>query len=88
MGSWYDNMKTIRKPDYVTIRRGEKGLEVVFQYHSGNRLVGIGQKVLELEEVCIRTKDLNCFVQQGEKWGDWGGPIKTGDVLSIRRKEK
>ena len=80
MGSWYDYLKKIRKPDYITIRRGEKGVIVILQYHTKH---GIGQKILELEEVSIHTKDLECLVQKGERWGDWGGAIKTGDIITV-----
>lgn len=90
MGSWYDNLKPIRKPDYITIRPTyNRKLEIRLQYNSPR----LHNKTIIIdEEVGLSLKDVDVNVSKGERWGDWGGPIKCGDVIyvtkSLKRKKK
>jgi len=84
MGSWYDNLKRLRKPDYIIVRPTHDGkLEVTLQYNSPKLH---NETVIIDEEVSVRLKDIDVDVSRGERWGDWGGPIKCGDVISITKK--
>lgn len=85
MGSWYDNMKGMRKPYYMVIRpRSDGKLEVVFQYRSPK----LHSKTIVIdEEVCVHIENRDAIVEKGERWGDWGGAIKCGDVIAIRFPE-
>jgi hypothetical protein len=80
MGRWLDNEKFLRRPKYITIHPKENGekLEVVLQYSSPLKNV-----TKELDSVHISFEGTNCNINLAEEWGDWGGPIKVGDVLQI-----
>ena len=85
MGSWYDNLKPMRKPNYITIRPNSDGkLEVTFQYKNPK----LHTKTLVIdEEVSIHIENRDAVVEKGERWGDWGGAIKCGDVISVHFPE-
>jgi hypothetical protein len=85
MGSWYDNMKGMRKPNYIRIKSRPDGkLEVRFQYN--NPVLKTKTIVID-EEVSIHIENRDAVVEKGERWGDWGGAIKCGDVISIHFPE-
>jgi hypothetical protein len=82
MGSWYENMKRMKKPDYIVIKRGDKGLQISLQYKNVQKFMKID------EEVSIHLKGLNVVVEKGERWGDWGGPINCGSIITIGPEKK
>jgi len=95
MGSWYDFLKRVKKPDYITIKPAglyphnlgknhPQRLWVVFHY----RDLSILPKTFIVDEVSLSLRGLGADVSTGEKWGDWGGAIKVGDVIWIRKTEK
>lgn len=98
MGAWYDYLEKLPTPDHITItpeiKHDKKGnvndvkLKVTLQYNK--RKQRIKQVIYYLDEFSmplygVKSK-LN--VEKGEKWGDWGGPIKVGDVLYVYKERK
>ena len=83
MGSWIDNLKKMRKPEHITIEPANGHLlRVTLQYFSKKK--GIYTRVIYINEnVSIDLKELNALVSKGERWGDWGGPVKCGDIIHI-----
>jgi hypothetical protein len=84
MGSWYDYLKGLPKPDYVTIRPHEDGLEVSLQYKNETKRIILKEDA----EVSFYLRGLNVSVSKGEKWGDWGGACKVGDVVYVSKPDK
>lgn len=85
MGSWYDNMKGMRKPDYIRIEpRSDGKLDVTFQYNNPKLVT---KTIVIDEEVSIHLESRDVIVEKGERWGDWGGAIKCGDVISVHFPE-
>lgn len=86
MGSWYDNLKRLQKPNYITVKPTRDGkLEVLLQYNSPKLT---NKTIIIDEEVGISLGGLNVDVSKGERWGDWGGPIKCGDVIYVTKHRK
>ena len=87
MGSWIDNLKKMRKPEHITIEPvNGKQLRITLQYCSKKK--GIYTKVIYINEnVTINLRELDAIVSKGERWGDWGGAIKCGDVIYIKGKK-
>lgn len=85
MGSWYDNMKRMRKPDYIRIEpRSDGKLDVIFQYNNPK----LKTRTIVIDEaVSVHIENRDAVVEKGERWGDWGGAIKCGDVISIHFPE-
>lgn len=88
MGSWYDYLKRLKKPDYIVIEphrcfsgKPTDKIKVTLQYRNKPN------KVLILSEVCMSLRGLLAIVEKGEKWGDWGGACKVGDVLYVSDDE-
>jgi hypothetical protein len=88
MGSWYENLKGLRKPHWITIeaitdRKGNVVLRVILQYGPKAR----NREIIIDDEVSFCLKGLNVRVAKGERWGDWGGPAKCGDVIMVGKKD-
>jgi hypothetical protein len=85
MGSWYDNMKGMRRPNYIKIKpRSDGKLDVTFQYNNSKPIT---KTIVIDEEVSVHIENRDVIVEKGERWGDWGGAIKCGNVISIRFPE-
>jgi hypothetical protein len=86
MGSWYENLKRMKKPDWVVIKPEGKGkLRVRLQYN--NPKLGTKEIIID-EEVSFCLKGINVNVERGERWGDWGGAIKVGNVIYVSKRDK
>jgi hypothetical protein len=90
MGSWYENLVGIRKPDWITIEPytnidGDVVLLVRLQYNKPHLHT---KEIMIDEQVSFNLQGLNASVKKGERWGDWGGPCKCGDVIYVSKKEK
>lgn len=81
MGSWYENLKVLPKPNSITIVPHGTKTKVILHYRGAIK----DKELIIDEEIYIDLDRANLEIESGEKWGDWGGPILCGSVLSIHK---